>query len=442
MQPYSIDIFNRNLQYKSHTNIQKVPFREDYLDPENNTVDVYSAITCEIEDYIWIHRDNESYGGQITKIEDKGKYAQITYKTLLSLFSNTYLCNTDDLGEGTIENYIGRVIMQLFVNNADQEQNIPYAEVAIKSATSSWMLDIVPDTETSSYALINFFKKVIIPAFEQYSIVVTPHIDFKAKKVTFTVEKNTKATKTIESDFPNVMDKSIVVRKQKKMVNKVTTYNKNNFSMVATYFLHTDDTFDKNNTDRVTPVQWVDKECSTPTTEEQAERIASKINSAIQTIDRNIGGHEVEEDALQSAVDTVNDYLSEGLSIVSGTVYQNGTALANTDGLKTDLETYTGSQQNIDDGQTESVQLFEDAAYKNAETTFKSNRYDNYIEITCALDDTLINPSILTIGQVTNVVSNGVVYPTILTGRKVSDKYTLVFGTIRLELTKQLKERN
>ena len=139
----------------------------------------------------------------------------------------------------------------------------------------------------------------------------------------------------------------------------------------------------------------------------------------------------------------MNHYLNEGLTIgADDKVYQNGTLLVNTDGLEADLETYNGSAQNIEDGQTEAAQLFEDAAYKNAETTFKSNKYDNYIELTCANDDSLINPTSLKVGQVTNVISNGVVYPTILTGRRVGDNTTLIFGTIRLELTKLLKERN
>jgi len=438
MQPYSIDVFDKQLNSKSHTNTQKVQFKEDYLDPENNTVDVYSAITCEISDYIWIHKPGKTYGGQVTKIEDKGKYAQITYKTLMANFQNTFLCDTSEIGQDTMENYIAKAIADMFVRNADQEQNIPYAEVEIKTSTSEWTLDIVPDTEESPFALVNLFKQVILPAFEQYDIVVTPRIDFKLKKVIFSVEQNTKATKTIEADLPNVIDRSVVVRRQRKMVNKVTTYNKKNFEMVSTYFLHTDETFDKEDRDRVVPVQWVDKECSTPTTEEQAQNIVQAINSAVTKIDRSIQGTEVED--LQDAVDTVNEYLNEGLSVVNGAVYQAGTALQNTDAIKADLETYTDSPQNVEDGQRESEEQFEEAARRNAETTFKSNRYDNYIEITCALDDTLISPDTLTIGQVTNVISNGVVYPTILTGRKITDKYTLIYGTVRLELTKILKQ--
>lgn len=441
MQAYSVDIFDRQLNYKSHTNIGEIKFREDYLDPENNTVDVYTALTCEIEDYLWIHKDGESYQGQITKIEDKGQYAQITYKTLMQNFNNTYLCDTSDLGQGTIENYIAKVITQMFVNNSDTLQNIPYAEVAIKTATSNWAIDIPADTDTSPYALVNFFNKVLKPAFVQYSIIVIPNIDFKLKKVTFTIETNNANTKVIEADLANVIDRSINVMKQKRMVNKVTTYNKKDFSMVSTYYLHTDNTFSKVDEDRMTPVQYTEKETSTPTAEEQSENIVSSINSAIGKIGRSIQGTEVED--LDEAVETVNHYLNEGLTIgADDKVYQNGTLLANTDGLEADLETYTGSAQNIEDGQTEAAQLFEDAAYKNAETTFKSNKYDNYIELTCANDDSLINPTSLKVGQVTNVISNGVVYPTILTGRRVGDNTTLIFGTIRLELTKLLKERN
>ena len=63
------------------------------------------------------------------------------------------------------------------------------------------------------------------------------------------------------------------------------------------------------------------------------------------------------------------------------------------------------------------------------------------IELTVTKNDTLVKPYALDIGQVVNIISKGNVYTSILTGKAISDRTQLTFGTIRLDLTKIIKRR-
>lgn len=82
---------------------------------------------------------------------------------------------------------------------------------------------------------------------------------------------------------------------------------------------------------------------------------------------------------------------------------------------------------------------FADAAQDAADKQFDTDTYSNLIEITVQNEDEIVLPQNLTIGQTVNVISNGTSYSSILTGVERSNKTKLIFGTIRLDLTKIIK---
>jgi hypothetical protein len=86
-------------------------------------------------------------------------------------------------------------------------------------------------------------------------------------------------------------------------------------------------------------------------------------------------------------------------------------------------------------------QTFASVADSEAVNVFGASQYNNLIELTVLNDDTLVQPYALDIGQIVSVISGGTVYNTILTGKAVSDRTLLTFGTIRLDLTKIIKRR-
>lgn len=74
-----------------------------------------------------------------------------------------------------------------------------------------------------------------------------------------------------------------------------------------------------------------------------------------------------------------------------------------------------------------------------AKRLFKTSKYKNLIELTVKKDDSMIKPLEMGIGQVVNVIHEGVSYSSVLTGKEISKGLVkLIFGTIRLDLTKIL----
>lgn len=100
--------------------------------------------------------------------------------------------------------------------------------------------------------------------------------------------------------------------------------------------------------------------------------------------------------------------------------------------------------KNTADYQTEITNAIESASTQEAVRAkavaeFSKNKYTNLIELTVKADDPMINPLTMPIGQVVNIIHEGVSYNSILTGREVKGGLVkLIFGTIRLELTKIL----
>jgi hypothetical protein len=70
---------------------------------------------------------------------------------------------------------------------------------------------------------------------------------------------------------------------------------------------------------------------------------------------------------------------------------------------------------------------------------FANLAYSNLIEITVMKGDALIHPEEMQFGQVVKIISGGVEYSSILTGREIGQNIKLIFGTVRLDLTKILR---
>ena len=82
---------------------------------------------------------------------------------------------------------------------------------------------------------------------------------------------------------------------------------------------------------------------------------------------------------------------------------------------------------------------FESAAIQAAYDKFANLAYSNLIELTMMKGDSLVKPEEIAFGQVVNILSDGVSYQSILTGREIGNETKLIFGTIRLDLTKILR---
>ena len=85
---------------------------------------------------------------------------------------------------------------------------------------------------------------------------------------------------------------------------------------------------------------------------------------------------------------------------------------------------------------------FADLAAREAAKLFENTSANNLIELTVLNDDDLVGARTMQIGQTVIIVSDGVSYPSLLTGREVGTVTRLIFGTIRIDLTTILKQRS
>lgn len=85
---------------------------------------------------------------------------------------------------------------------------------------------------------------------------------------------------------------------------------------------------------------------------------------------------------------------------------------------------------------------FPQAAASEAASVFGEVTYNNLIEITCLYNDELIQPNGLKIGSVVSVIHEERAYTSIMTGYNLGDNViTLIFGSIRADLTKLIRRR-
>lgn len=82
---------------------------------------------------------------------------------------------------------------------------------------------------------------------------------------------------------------------------------------------------------------------------------------------------------------------------------------------------------------------FASAAKEAADKQFDTDSINNLIELTVQNDDELVSPKKIAIGQMVNIITNGTSYGSILTGIERGSTTKLIFGNIRLDLTKILK---
>ncbi len=88
---------------------------------------------------------------------------------------------------------------------------------------------------------------------------------------------------------------------------------------------------------------------------------------------------------------------------------------------------------------TEEGGSFESAAINEAYNKFANLSFSNLIELTMMNGDALVKPESIEFGQIAQIISNGISYSSILTGREIGKTTKLIFGTVRLDLTKILR---
>ena len=354
MQPFNVEIFDREFNLIQHYNVGAIDYKYDYLSTVENSVIVAFNENVQNGDYISISNNTDSYFGYISAIavnEAVQGFSEIKFKPFITLFDASILFDTTLQGSATtLEQMIADYITDYWINNTDTDQNIYGLEVETISSTSGWGFHITSDQKGLNKAIINFMTSIIRRSMTKYQVGLYAEPDFLSKKIVIKIGVKAPGTFFIEADLPNVVEKSIIVNESTQDMNKLIIYDQADLVTNTIYYKHPDGSYDTTDDDRITPV-----------------------------------------------------------------IY-NITSVA------------------VSEGDT-----FADVAQDAADKQFDVDSYSNLIELTVQNEDKLVMPDTLTIGQLVNVASNGTSYASILTGVERSDVTKLIFGTVRLDLTKILK---
>jgi hypothetical protein len=354
MQPFNVEIFDRQFNLIQHYNVGAIDYNYDYLSTVENSILIEFNENVEKGDYIRIVNNTDSYFGFISSIavnEAIQGFSEIRFKPFIALFDAPIMFDTTLQGSGTsLENAIAGIITDYWINNADADENIYGLEVQTLSTTSNWGFHITSDQKGLNKAIINFMTSIIRRSLTKYQVGLYAEPDFTNKKVVVSIGVKALNTFYIEADLPNVIEKSIIVNETTEDMNKLFIYDQADLVTNVIYYKHPDGSYDTRDEDRITPVIY-------------------------------------------------------GITSVA-----------------------------VSEGDT-----FADVAEDAANKQFDVDTYSNLIEITVQNEDEIVMPQTLTIGQIVNVISNGTSYSSILTGVERSNKTKLIFGTIRLDLTKIIK---
>jgi len=284
MQPFNVEIFDRNFNFIHNYTIESPVYKYDYLTPTENDVTISFNKNIAMGQYIVIANAYRKYEGVISGIEVISKdFIKVKYKPLTNLFNTTVYIdyrNQDPAYSGhapadkSIEQIIYENIVNIYINGyppmpwelssmldypTDNLQKIPNLVVTKKTDTMVWQLGLEMSSGWGQYQYfceVNLSNFVIPRALKQAGVLVTMRLDIQNKKVYCDIEKTSTTSLVIEADLPQIIKKTINEISTIEMPNKVIVlpYPPDGSIPVTVYYRHSDGTWDTNDTDRLTPV--------------------------------------------------------------------------------------------------------------------------------------------------------------------------------------------
>lgn len=360
MQPYNVEIFDRDFTLRQHYNVGDVKYSFDYLSTVENSVLVAFNESVQNGDYIHLSNGSRTFFGIITGIDiDKAAagHSTIRYRPFSHIFDAPIMFDTDlqpGSGSGStksLEDVIADIITEYWISNDDDEQNIKGLTVKATSSTTDWGLHLTSDVQGLHKTIINFTTSIIQRAMSRYRIGVYIEPDFIKKEIAVTVGVKDNIPFVIEADLPNIIRRTVLLNETTKDNNKMVIYSNEDYESKIIYYKHPDGTYDTEDRDRIIPVVY-------------------------------------------------------GMTGVT-----------------------PGDEH-----------PFEEVAKESADKALDRESYNNLIEITVLNSDALVTLEADDIGKLVDVKTNNAIYPSILTGIVYESTKKLIFGTIRIELTKILKE--
>lgn len=447
MKRCNVEFFDTKLNNVHHDTVRIDSIDDDYLAPEISSIEINKTDSIPDFGFVRIVGDFEFFG-LITSVDDGEYLTTVNFKPFVSFFAQEVLFDVDDQTNGSsIELVIANLINRYWMNSVDDVQNLPIINISVTSSTTGWNLGIESALDDSHYAIVDFYDDVIAEACRKYGVTIKAYPNYTLKTIDIFVGGSDQSL-LIEADLPSVEIETFTIHEASDTVNKLEIWNSEGFNEVIYFYLHTDDTYDTVDTDRVSPVvRKVDYYPRDSKGSPHSYEIEDDPSAQTYKIYFDANGGEEPPDTIDKSKN-VTAYLPTTVPIKPGefgngyefqswnTVSDgSGTSYAPGSAYTLNKSTRLYAQWKISEAE------YIAGAWSIADDIFSGIEWNNLIELRVLNDDSLIRPQELELGQLVVIKHDDVLYPSILTGLRFEDTITLSFGTIRLDLTKQLKTR-
>ena len=377
MQPFNVEIFDRDFNFIHNYTIESIEYHEDYLTLPETVVFMSYNENVKRGHYITVYNDEERFSGVITSVTASANYdgfMNVGFKSLIALFRASFAMRVKEISQyatnHSLESLIYQYINMYYVlgdmpDGHDAEMAVPGLILTKLTDTYNWNIGLVADMEYDydGYTMVSLIDSLIIPAMEMYKIGLYVSFNFQAKTINIEIGVKTNTPIIVEANLPNVLNVNYNTKDIRDDVNTVCvmcgTGDWNVDPQFAIeYYKNTSGVWSASTTDRILP------------------------------------------------------------PIYSEMVYNDPVATYNPNG-----DIMTGGQDVL----------------QMLVQNFGGTSDDNNIEVTVANDDPLA--TMFKLGDTVNIIINDTIYTSIYTGKDKTTVTKLIFGTIRLDLTKILKRR-
>lgn len=267
MAQYNVNFFTRDLAFVHNDSANINELSDDYISIQNNTVEI--GLTERVKNGQLIYLDNEldTFLGVVTNIKPGFDTLTVTYKPFLSLFDTDVLFDTNlqkqtttdpssgaKINSKSLEQMLKDMIEEIYVFSDDPLQNLNLV-IVTETSTPRWGFNLKSDTEGTHYCIIGLYSVLIVNALKKYGVALSVFPDFASQSLFIYIRAQSNYdVMDIDGDLSNVTVKTLKMNDRPNGTNKLTVYNTNDYDQYVDFYVHTDRSWDSEDTDRITPV--------------------------------------------------------------------------------------------------------------------------------------------------------------------------------------------
>ena len=267
MRQYNVDFFTRELVFVHNDSASITEIKEDYISVQNNTIEIGLTEKVQNGQFIYMKSDLDTFLGVVTDTKPGNNVLTVTYKSFLCLFDEDILFDTDlqkqnttnpnggaKINSKSLERMLKDTIDATYVNNEDTLQNQRLI-VEAETNTAQWGFNLKSDTEGTHYCIIGLYSVLLVNALKKYGVALRVVPDFENRYLRIYIRAQSGFdVLDVDGDLDNVTVKTLKVNDRPNGTNKLTVYNTDDYSLFLDFYVHTDRSWDVEDTDRITPV--------------------------------------------------------------------------------------------------------------------------------------------------------------------------------------------